>query len=122
MMVFLDDVRESKDCVTYMHQRIGDKNPIHLKEWIIAKNYDEFVDIVSENFDTITHVSFDHDLANEHYISDQPSDMYLEKTGLDCAKWLKEFYEKNDTTLPIMFIHSMNPIGTQRIINEFNSK
>ena len=38
MKVFLDDVRNPKDCVTYMHQRIGDKNPIYLEEWVIAKN------------------------------------------------------------------------------------
>ena len=120
MKLFLDDIRIPTDCIHYMHQRIGNLNPIYLQEWKIARNYQEFVDLVEENIDVITHVSFDHDLADEHYDHETwGRDMYLEKTGYDCAKWMKDFYQKKDTDLPVMFIHSMNPIGTQKIINLF---
>lgn len=126
MMVFLDDFRNPKDCLTYMHKRIGSLNPIYLQNWVVVRNYDQFVETVKNNIDTITHVSFDHDLAEEHYVSDtwefSDLDIYSERTGYDCAVWLKEFYEKNDTDLPVMFVHSMNPIGTKRIIELFNNK
>lgn len=123
MRIFLDDFRLPHDCVTYMQARIGKLNPIYLQEWLVVKNYDEFVKAVSENIDIITHVSFDHDLADEHYAPETWATggdyMYTEKTGAECAKWMKEFYKKNQTDLPIIFVHSMNPIGTQNIINAF---
>jgi hypothetical protein len=120
MKVFLDDFRIPLDAARYMHMRIGANNPIYLDNWEVVKNYDEFVKVISENIDLITHVSFDHDLADEHYNSETwESPMYLEKTGLDCAKWMKEFYEQTKTDLPVIFIHSMNPIGTENIKNVF---
>jgi hypothetical protein len=42
-----------------------------------------------------------------------------EKTWLDCAKYFKEFYDRNKLKYPIIFIHSMNPVCTQNIINLF---
>lgn len=137
--IFLDDYRLPKDCVSYMYKRIGDLNPIYLEEWIVVKNYNEFIEAVAKNYERITHISFDHDLADEHIrdvnglggreykdISKEELAEYekirsgfVEKTGYDCAKWLKEFYEERKLKLPIMFVHSMNPVGTQNIINLF---
>ncbi len=123
MKVFLDDYRNPQDCVTYMHKRIGALNPIYLDSWVTVRNYDQFVNLVQGNIDDITHVSFDHDLADEHYISDtwQFSDagIYSEKTGYDCALWMKQFYEETKTDLPVIFVHSMNPVGTKRIADVF---
>lgn len=120
MKIFLDDIREPIDCVHYMHRRIGKLNPIYLQEWTVVRNYDQFVEVVSNNIDFITHISFDHDLAQEHYDPNTwESPMYNEKTGYDCAKWLKSFYEQMKTDLPTMFVHSMNPVGTKNIINLF---
>jgi hypothetical protein len=68
MKLFLDDIRNPEDCIHYMHKRIGSFNPIYLAEdWIIARNYDDFVRIITASNHIITHVSFDHDLAIEHY-------------------------------------------------------
>lgn len=127
--LFLDDVRIPKDCLGYMHYRIGKENPIYLEEWFIARNYDEFVQIVNNNFSNISHVSFDHDLADEHYDVDAMSNaeeynklysQFEEKTGVDCAKFLKEYYNTHNTPLPEkMYVHSMNPTGVQNIINVF---
>lgn len=126
MKIFLDDYRTPKDCVQYMYKRIGKLNPIYLEDWVIAKNYDQFVKVVSENIDKITHISFDHDLADEHYDpnvyengNEIDYETYTEKTGYECAKWLKDFYQKNNKRLPIMFVHSMNGVGTNNIINLF---
>jgi hypothetical protein len=40
-----------------------------------------------------------------------------EKTGTDCAKWLAYYCILNGFDIPRYFIHSMNPIGTERIAN-----
>jgi hypothetical protein len=44
---------------------------------------------------------------------------YHEETGYDCAKWMKTFYESKEKELPEIYVHSMNPVGTQNIINVF---
>lgn len=121
MKIFLDDYRIPLDCVPYMHQRIGKLNPIYLEKWEVVKNYNEFVKLISkavESENEITHVSFDHDLADEHYAPEDQKH-YKEKTGCDCAKWLKEFYKNKNMPLPIIFVHSMNPVGTENIIQVF---
>jgi NAD+-processing family protein with receiver domain len=119
MKVFLDDYRQPCDCTSYMYQRIGKENPIYLEEWKVVKDYDEFVKVVKENADNITHISFDHDLADEHYHRGEPERGYEEKTGYDCAVWLKNYYKEIDTDLPVMYVHSMNPVGCKNIINVF---
>jgi len=60
--------------------------------WIHVKSYQEFVDTIKEK-GLPTHISFDHDLADEHYDSKiwrdgnpVPYETYIEKTGYDCAK------------------------------------
>ena len=128
MKVFLDDVRIPKDCVNYMYKRIGPLNPIYLEEWTIVKNYNDFIEVITNNYNDITHISYDHDLADEHYTQDMYSgeekynkhyNSFKEATGPDCAKLVKTFYNNNNLELPIMFVHSMNPVGTQNIIKLF---
>lgn len=132
MKIFLDDVRDPIDCAKYMHKRIGKDNFIYLeKDWVIVKNYYEFMTTINQAMQDnvkITHISFDHDLADEHYdpsmmVSDEDYnalyETFEERTGYDCAKWLKEWYKEYNLELPIMYVHSMNPIGTQNIINVF---
>jgi len=117
--LFLDDIRAPINCLSYMHTRIGALNPIYKEEWLVVRNYTEFCKAVQENLGEISHVSFDHDLADDHY--DPKSDNgYLEETGLDCAKFLIRYYEENNEPLPeFLFVHSMNPVGTTNIINLF---
>lgn len=121
MKLFLDDYRKPRDCIQYMYQRIGVKNTEYMEDWIIVKNYDEFVKAVSEFSDEIEVISFDHDLADEHYIMETDPDYsnYKERTGLDCAKWLLDFYKEKDKNLPRIYVHSMNPVGTDNIVREF---
>lgn len=124
MKIFLDDIREPSDCAKYMHARIGKLNPIYLdSDWHIVRDYSEFVRAIIEYAPNITHVSFDHDLADEHYNIDtwKSQDDYKEKTGYECARFLKDHYKLHGWTLPVMFVHSMNPVGTQNIINLFKS-
>jgi hypothetical protein len=85
--------------------------------WVCVKNYDEFVSYIKLN-GVPDVISFDHDLAMEHYpFYDTASkncidyDKYKEKTGYDCAKYLVE----NDLPIKFWAVHSMNPIGSQNI-------
>lgn len=133
MKVFLDDCRFPTDCITYMHQRIGKLNPIYLEEWAIAKDYADFKDeIINAHLKNIkiTHISFDHDLGEDKAkelvqlgVSKRKARASKKqmKSGYDAAKWLLTFYREKELELPIIFVHSMNPIGTQNIINLFKS-
>ncbi len=120
--LYLDDYRIPLNCVSYMHQRIGRRNPIYLEEWIIAKNYDEFVSIINKNGMPEV-ISFDHDLADEHYINGDLDLLdraeFTEKTGYDCAKWLIDYCIDNQKELPEIIVHSMNPVGTENILKLF---
>lgn len=126
MKLFLDDIRSPQDCASYMHRRIGDLNPIYLQgDWYIVRNYEQFCKAIDEFGDRITHISFDHDLADVHYHEsmDQGIEAYekylgafTEKTGYDCALYVKEKLPKH---FFILFIHSMNPVGVERIRRVF---
>jgi hypothetical protein len=131
MKLFLDDYRNPSECLSYMYQRIGKLNPIYNEgDWYIVKNYPEFTKAIDEFKGKITHVSFDHDLADGHYHKNMQEGVLnytsedfnsddFNKTGYHAAKYMKELYEKEKLELPIMFVHSMNPVGTQNIINLF---
>lgn len=121
MKLFLDDVRNPSECVSYMYKRINELNPIYLEDWYVVRNFEEFQAAITEHYDKITHISFDHDLADIHYNPETWTEnfVYQEKTGYDCALWMIDFYNKNNLVFPILFVHSMNPVGTERIINLF---
>ena len=129
MKLFLDDIRQPSDCAKYMHTRIGALNPIYMEgEWYIVRNYDQFCKAIDEFHMKITHISYDHDLAEPHYHESmyEGGKVYMkyletisEKTGYECAKYMKSFYDGCGLQYPIMFVHSMNPVGTENIINLF---
>ncbi len=62
-------------------------------------------------------VSFDHDLADEHYHKNPNDSSFKEKTGYDCAKWLIEYCIDKSLKFPNYQVHSMNPIGKDNIIS-----
>ena len=66
MKLFLDDIRFPKDCIDYMHRRIGHLARFYEDEWTIVRNYDDFCKILKENINQIEIISFDHVLADEH--------------------------------------------------------
>lgn len=80
--------------------------------WV--KDYEEFCEYLDNN-DLPDAISFDHDLADEHYDSTILTVDYKEKTGLDCAKKLVEVCEERSQPLPRCIVHSMNPVGSRNI-------
>lgn len=130
MKIFLDDIRNPQDCVKYMGERIGALTYLYMGNWIVVRNYKEFVKAISENINEITHISFDHDLGEDdakELVESGLSKRQARKrkkesvSGYDCAKWMKDYYRSRNKQHPVMFVHSMNPAGTQNIINLFKS-
>ena len=88
-----------------------------IRSWVIVRNYKEFIDII-EKSGLPLFVSFDHDLADEHYAQKTCDySRFKEKTGYECAKWLVEYCIKTNQKLPLWQVHSMNPVGMVNIIN-----
>jgi hypothetical protein len=97
------------------------------KGWIVVRNYDEFIDFIEKN-GLPDSISFDHDLAEEHYpwsLETEPAfskgfidyTIYSEKTGYACAQWLVNYCLKNKKALPYWKVHSANHIGAGNIEN-----
>ena len=121
--LFLDDIRDPGDVVSYL------KDTDYLKlKWEVVRSYEEFTAFVEKKFaktgslpDLIT---FDHDLGNEHYSHTSgtiPYEEFREKTGYDCAKWLVDFCIDKNLPLPTYKVHSMNPVGAKNIISYFEN-
>ena len=131
MKIFLDDYRQPTDCLKYMDKRIGNLNPIYNEgEWFVVKNYPEFVKAIDRFKGEITHISFDHDLADGHYhqnmqegtinySSEDFNSNDFNKTGYHAAEYFKKVYDNEKLEYPVLFVHSMNPVGTQNIVNVF---
>ena len=93
--IFLDDIRVPSD-----------------ESWIVIKSYSEFIDfIIIHDFKLISEISLDHDLG---LISE------TEKTGYDVAKWLIDYSIDNQLILPLIKVHSANPVGAKNIISLIN--
>jgi hypothetical protein len=114
--LFLDDFRMPKDAFEYT------KLQIYLSvEWIVVRNYYAFITII-QNKGIPDALSFDHDLADEHYVQQKVYDQYSEKTGYHCAEWLIYYCIDNKKELPAtILIHSMNPAGSLNIKSLFDS-
>lgn len=116
--VFLDDIRMPKDACHYFPM------PEYLYlDWKIVRSHNAFVDLINENFLKGKFpglVSFDHDLGDDHYGNQEPTeDDYseLEETGYHSAKWLVDFCIASNLEFPKYFVHSMNTVGASNIRN-----
>lgn len=100
MRIFLDDERHPPSTGLY-------------KDAMIVRSCEEFqwlITMCRDSNDTISGISFDHDLGNG------PS-------GMDCAKFLIEYdldYDILDERFTFT-VHSMNPVGAGNIRNIMTS-
>ena len=127
--IYLDDVRTPT----------GDN-------WIVVRNYDEFVNKVNEiGLGNIDIISLDHDLGdtamNEYFNNVSPNytldyNNIEEKTGYDAIKFLVALFHNtneerfnmsrserkaNKFVFPIVYVHSANPIGASNIMGFCNN-
>lgn len=122
--LFLDDIRCPEECNLYKTKYMPLNRAVYTQEpWKIVRNYAEFVLAIKTELSVGRFpklVSFDHDLADIHYDPKTWTETftYLEETGKDAARWFVQFCIDNDLELPECIVHSMNPIGAERIYNE----
>ncbi|MBT2620995.1 cyclic-phosphate processing receiver domain-containing protein [Chryseobacterium sp. ISL-6] len=109
-LLFLDDIRYPIEAYYYTKQDIFLE-----KDWDIVRNYEQFINRIMEK-GLPEMISFDHDLADIHYLEQNSLD-FTEKAGYDCAKWLIEYCMDNGLDLPEFYSHSMNPVGKENILN-----
>lgn len=125
--IYLDDIRTPND-----------------ENWIVVRNYEQFVKVVTDiGLENIEIISLDHDLGDtaieEYFNNVKPNyeinySNILEKTGMDCAKWLVDYYLNKYDTLesrvgkkssgiifPLVYTHSANPIGSANIMGYINN-
>lgn len=97
MKLWLDDVRLP---------------PAGYSKWV--KTADECIEELKTG--KYTHVSLDHDLADEHYHGNKPArEAYKEKTGMDVVLWMVE----NNVFPAECRVHTMNPIGRHNMMTAF---
>ena len=130
--LFLDDIRIPKDAIGLVPSNL---NQLYWEnDWSIVRNYTEFCDYI-QKYGLPDFVSFDHDLADDHYndlFSDEnwsksdsdvvlKYDEYKEKTGYECAKWLVDWCLENEKQFPDFIVHSANPVGKKNIESYLNN-
>lgn len=127
--LFLDDERNLSD-VTWVEMPSKITN-----DWKVVRNFEQFTTCIA-SYGLPKFVAFDHDLADYHYkvmmeevearkftafVPDEEGGLNLtfdygpEKTGYDCAKWLVDYCDRYGMSFPEYVVHSLNPIGGERI-------
>lgn len=120
--LFLDDTRDPIDAYSETGNRIYKD-----LDWLVVKSFNEFclyIEEIHKQKKLIPKlISFDHNLAPEHYqtsFGTIPYDKYKEKTGWHCALWLKDFCINNNLNIPEIHSHSASPQGKKNILDVFN--
>jgi hypothetical protein len=111
--IYLDDVRTPVD-----------------KDWIIVRDYEQFVSKIQDiGLENIELISLDHDLGdtamsewrkNVYHNYSLNYDNILEKTGMDCAKWLVEQWLDGKPVVDVV-VHSANAIGSANMMGYINN-
>lgn len=102
-----------------------------LVEWTFVRSYKQFVDTIKQKGVPVI-VSFDHDLADEHYqeyfrvhetkgVEKIRYDKLEEKTGYHCAKWLANHCVNNNIPIPLYYLHTRNGYGAKNIASILES-
>ena len=114
MRLYLDDIRTPVD-----------------DDWIVVRNYDEFVAQIKLNgLGNFEVISLDHDLgegAMVEYYTNVKNNYMLdynninERTGMDCCHYLVSESMNQKIPLPQIYIHSANPIGAANMMGYINN-
>ena len=117
--LFLDDIRNPKDGIGLVPSNL---NKFYwANDWTVVRTYEEFVSYITEN-GLPDFISFDHDLADEHYVAYMElqkgkieESVPTEKTGYQAAKWLVDYCVDNSVLIPEYIVHSQNEVGKKNI-------
>jgi hypothetical protein len=114
LRLYLDDVRTPTDT-----------------EWVVVRNYNEFVTQINSNgLENFELISLDHDLGDTamiEYYTNVKHNYNLdytniqEKTGMDCCRFLVTESIQKNIPLPLIYVHSANPIGSANMMGYINN-
>lgn len=114
LRLYLDDIRTPVD-----------------DDWIVVRNYDEFVAQIKLNgLGNFEVISLDHDLgegAMVEYYTNVKNNYMLdynnieERTGMDCCRFIVSESMNEKIPLPQIYIHSANPIGSANMMGYINN-
>jgi hypothetical protein len=114
LRLYLDDIRTPVD-----------------DDWIVVRNYDEFVAQLKLNgLGNFEVISLDHDLgegAMVEYYTNVKNNYVLdynnieERTGMDCCRYLVSESMNEKIPLPQIYVHSANPIGSANMMGYINN-
>ena len=118
--IYLDDVRTP----------LPNTSTHDTPDWIVVRNYDEFVAKITElGLENIGLISLDHDLGDTAMM-EWHTNVYknftldynniIEKTGMDCTKWLVEQWMDGAPVCKVM-VHSANAIGSANMMGYINN-
>lgn len=112
--IYLDDVR----------------TPVDKENWTVVRNYEEFVSTIMHiGLENIELISLDHDLGdtamaewhrNVYHNYELDYNNILEKTGMDCVKWLVEQWMDGQPVVDVV-VHSANAIGSSNMMGYINN-
>ena len=114
LRLYLDDIRTPVD-----------------DDWIVVRNYDEFVAQIKLNgLGNFEVISLDHDLGEgamvEYYTNVKNNNILdynniNERTGMDCCRYLVSESMNEKIPLPQIYVHSANPIGSANMMGYINN-
>ena len=131
--LFLDDIRQPHEPASYMPT--GQRSVYLMATWVVVRSHRELVEIIKER-GLPNLISFDHDLADEHYHPIECQDVYeydeefwknfykaayKEETGYHSAQWLVDYCIDNQEKLPEYLAHTQNPVGKENILSLLNN-
>lgn len=112
--IYLDDVRTPTE-----------------EGWVVVRNYEQFVsNVLYYELQNIELISLDHDLGDSAMVEyyNNVKDNYKldyenikEKTGYDCCKFLVNHSMDSKIPLPLIYVHSANPIGSANMMGYINN-
>ncbi len=104
MKVFLDDLRVP----TMSHTKGKGLGRAYETDWVIVRDYFEFIDLIDKHFNDIELISFDHDLACY-----KDGEEFTGKTAVD---YIINYCLDHDKKFPNWYAHTDNTNGRQNII------
>lgn len=118
--VLLDDYRDTED-VYYLT-----RDEVYLEQsWLVVRSFEEFTANISGYYHRGAFprlVSFDGAISTMHLSRDGGNiETFVEKTSVDCARWLAEYVEKNELDLPEIKVHSPSENAAQSIFEVFET-
>lgn len=106
MKIFLDDIRTPN--MSHNNER-GISTLSDTSKWVIVRDYNNFINLIDNEFDNIELISFDHDLACY-------DDNGNELTGKDAVNYVVDYCMDNNKSFPNWYVHSDNSTGRENII------